>query len=80
METHFRTIAKTISWRVVGTLITSGVAFSLTGEVKVAASLAMVDLIAKSVTYYIHERLWNRVRHGYSPVAESSKRRQDVAA
>lgn len=66
MESHVRTFAKTISWRVLGTLITSGVAFGITGEMKIAASLAVVDLLAKTVTYYIHERLWNCVKHGYT--------------
>jgi hypothetical protein len=43
MDTHRRTILKTISWRVVATLITGVVAFVVTGRVDMAITVGLGD-------------------------------------
>jgi uncharacterized membrane protein len=64
MENHKRTIAKTASWRVLATLITTFVAWMLTGELRFAATVGALDTVAKLVMYYVHERAWNRIDYG----------------
>lgn len=64
METHLRTLAKTFSWRLWATLITTVVAWIITGEMIVAATVGVVDTLVKLFAYYIHERLWNKVHVG----------------
>ena len=63
-EKPLRSIAKAISWRVIGTLDTLIVSYLLTGEVAVAASIASIDFVTKMFLYFFHERLWNKINWG----------------
>lgn len=65
METQLRTIAKTISWRILGTLLTSMIAWILSGDKLIGLSIGMLDCLVKIVVYYSHERLWNKIDFGY---------------
>lgn len=64
MESRRRSIAKTISWRVVATFVTAGIVYVLTGEWKAAMSIGGLDTLVKLGVYYAHERAWARVRYG----------------
>ncbi|MFC1603876.1 DUF2061 domain-containing protein [Planctomycetota bacterium] len=64
METHFRTIMKTLSWRFIATLITFAVAWIVTGELTFAAEIGIADTLIKLWAYYLHERTWMRVAFG----------------
>lgn len=63
-EKPVRSIAKALSWRVVGTLDTLVVSYLLTGKITLAASIASVDFLTKLILYFFHERIWNRVKWG----------------
>lgn len=63
-EKPIRSVAKALSWRVVGTLDTLIVSYILTGQISVAASIASVDFLTKMVLYFFHERIWNAVKWG----------------
>ncbi len=63
-EKPIRSIAKAISWRVIGTLDTLLISYFLTGEVAIAASIASIDFITKMFLYFFHERLWNKINWG----------------
>ena len=64
MESHGRSIAKAVTWRIGGLLVTSLVVWTLTGQVALAASIALLDTLIKVGAFYIHERLWLRIRFG----------------
>jgi uncharacterized membrane protein len=64
METHARTIIKSLTWRVCGFLITMTTAWLITGRVGVAASIGLVDTGVKIISYYFHDRLWLKVQFG----------------
>ena len=59
-DSNTKTLMKTVSWRVVGTIDTMLIAFFLTGEVTVAISIGSVEVFTKLVLYYVHERVWNK--------------------
>ncbi|UKN01767.1 DUF2061 domain-containing protein [Paracrocinitomix mangrovi] len=59
-DSTVKTILKTVSWRVVGTVDTMVIAFFLTGEVTIAVSIGSVEVFTKMILYYIHERVWNK--------------------
>lgn len=63
-EKPVRSIAKAISWRIVGTLDTILVAWFLTGEVKTALAIGSVEVITKMLLYFGHERIWNKINFG----------------
>ncbi|WP_394342988.1 DUF2061 domain-containing protein [Seonamhaeicola aphaedonensis] len=63
-EKPIRSVAKALSWRVVGTLDTLLVSYILTGRISLAASIASVDFVTKLILYFFHERLWNVIKWG----------------
>lgn len=64
METTQRSLAKSISWRILATIITAAIAFLLTGKVEFAAKIGLADTSIKFFVYLWHERLWNRIPFG----------------
>jgi uncharacterized membrane protein len=64
LETPKRSIAKTISWRVVATIITGGVTYFLTGRFDFAVTVGLADTLVKFFVYYVHERMWTRILYG----------------
>ncbi len=56
-----KSILKSVSWRIVGTLDTILISFIITGKVSVAISIGTVEVITKTILYYFHERLWARI-------------------
>lgn len=63
-ERPFRSIAKALSWRVVGTIDTLIVSYFLTGRIGLATSIASVDFLTKLLLYFFHERIWNKIKWG----------------
>lgn len=55
-----RHLAKTVTWRIVGTLDTFVFAFHLTGDINTSLSLSGYTVITKMIWYYFHERAWFR--------------------
>ena len=55
-----RSLLKTISWRVIGTLDTIIISYLITGTIVNALSIGGAELISKMVLYFLHERMWNR--------------------
>jgi uncharacterized membrane protein len=53
-----RHIAKTISYRIVSTVIGFLLMWLISGSVKVGAAFGVAELIYKPIQYYIHERVW----------------------
>lgn len=63
-DKHIRSIAKAISWRVTGTFDTILLSFLITGKIKLAVSIGLAELLTKSVLYFLHERVWNKLNFG----------------
>ena len=59
-----RSILKTISWRIVGTLDTIALGWFITGDPTVGLKVGGLELITKFILYYIHERLWIKNKYG----------------
>ena len=53
-----RHIAKTISYRIVSTVIGFGIMWAVTGSVKIGAAFGVAELVYKPIQYYLHERIW----------------------
>lgn len=64
--TRRRSIAKTISWRVLGSLDTMVLGYIFTGSFAIAGSIASAEVLTKIVLYYFHERGWAHIKWGYS--------------
>lgn len=59
-----RSLAKTISWRTVGTFDTILISFLLTGRLAIAFSIGAIELVTKMFLYFFHERAWNNIKWG----------------
>ena len=53
-----RHIAKTISWRIVGTADTMLLSWLITGSFEAGLQIGVADVTTKLVLYYLHERAW----------------------
>lgn len=69
-DNHYRSMAKSISWRVTGTIDTMVISFLITGHLKWALGIGAVELFTKMFLYYIHERIWNRISFGRPKAGE----------
>ena len=59
-----RSILKTISWRIIGTLDTLVITYFITGTIKMALSIGFIEFFSKMLLYFFHERAWNKIKLG----------------
>ena len=60
-----RHIAKTISYRILSTLIGFLLMWLISGSIKVGAAFGVAELIYKPIQYYIQERVWYKwIKYG----------------
>ncbi len=59
-----RSLAKTISWRIIGTLDTVLISWLITGTLALAFSIGAIELITKMALYFFHERAWATIKWG----------------
>ena len=73
LESRRRSLAKALTWRVVACLITTGVAWAISGKATVGLEVGVLDSLVKIGAYYLHERAWIRARFGSrrGPTAEA---------
>ena len=61
VDTQKRTIIKTMTWRITASLTTFIIAWILTGDLLIGASIGTIEAIAKIFLYYFHERIWTNI-------------------
>ena len=60
-DTQKRSILKTLTWRITASLTTFLIAWLLTGDLLIGASIGSIEAIVKIFLYYFHERIWNNI-------------------
>jgi uncharacterized membrane protein len=60
----YRHIAKTISWRVLGTLDTIFLSYLITGDLSLATAIGGFEIFTKMILYFLHERVWYKIPFG----------------
>ena len=63
-DSKFRSLVKTLSWRVTGSAATFLIAWGIGGNLAIAGTIAMIQIVANTLLYYLHERVWNIVTWG----------------
>lgn len=66
LESRKRHIAKTVTWRLVGTLDTMTLAWIVTGNPLTGLKIGFAEVVTKMILYYFHERVWYKVNFGLS--------------
>ena len=59
-----RHVAKTITWRLLGSLDTLLLATFFSGSLETGGWIAITEVITKTILYYFHERVWGCVKWG----------------
>lgn len=60
-----RHIAKTISYRIVSTLVGFLLMWWISGSIKVGAAFGVAELVYKPIQYFLHERFWYKfIKYG----------------
>lgn len=62
--TNWRHVAKTVSWRIIGTIDTMILAWLISGDPLVGLKVGLVEVITKMLLYYLHEKVWYRSNYG----------------
>lgn len=60
-ETYKRSAVKSISWRILATLVTMMLVWVFTGQPELALSIGVLETLIKMAVYYAHERTWNKI-------------------
>jgi len=64
---HRRSIVKAVSYRVFATSVVVAIAFVFTGELGSSAKIGLSAAVAKTLLYYLWERLWTAIDWGTEP-------------
>lgn len=73
-----RHIAKTITWRIVGTIDTMIIGWLMTGNVITGLKIGGIEVVTKMILYYLHERMWFKINLGlpHRKTDEKSKKKK----
>jgi len=63
-ESNIRSIIKTITWRITGSLATFLISYWITGNLTMSGTIAIIQITANTILYYLHERVWNKIGWG----------------
>lgn len=58
LEGHWKSVAKAISWRMVGAVDTFVLSWLVTGHIGMASAVCGFEVMTKTALYYGHERAW----------------------
>ena len=57
-DSHKRPFLKTMSWRVLATIITGIVVYLYTGKIGESSKITLTAAVILTIVYYLHERFW----------------------
>jgi uncharacterized membrane protein len=79
VDKPIKSIMKSVSWRILGTIDTMIISYFITGRVTIAISIGSVEVITKTILYYFHERLWAHIhRIKLNLLVKSDERKYEI--
>ena len=63
-ESKTRSALKAISYRVLIIILDFTVIYLMTGDTSIAIGFMIISNLYTTVAYFIHERVWNRIKWG----------------
>jgi uncharacterized membrane protein len=61
IKSRKRHLAKTITWRILGSIDTMIIGWVVSGDPLIGLSIGGTEVLTKMVLYYTHERVWFRI-------------------
>jgi adenylylsulfate kinase len=69
-----RHLAKTVTWRVIGTIDTMILAWIISGNPMTGFKIGAAEIVTKMLLYYFHERIWYKLNFGLDRRLERQER------
>ena len=63
-QTKTRALLKALLWTLLGLIVMILVGFTLTGSLETGGKMAIINSAIGMVTYFLYERLWDRIKWG----------------
>ncbi len=73
-ETYERHIAKSITWRIVGTIDTILLSWLITENPYTGLKIGFSEVVTKMLLYFLHERIWFKIKAGVTKHGDNRKR------
>lgn len=51
-------LLKSISWRIIASIIAFSIIFLVTGSVVLGGTISLIDIFIKIIAFYFHEKAW----------------------
>ena len=64
VESHYRSIVKAVSYRILGSATTALIFYVLTRQGSLSLGAGGLDMVLKIGVYFVHERVWNHINFG----------------
>jgi uncharacterized membrane protein len=68
MTCNKKTLAKTLSWRLISSATTFTIAYMIDGTIKKAGMIVAIDTVIKTLFYYLHERAWENQKRCFQNI------------
>ena len=65
-----RVLFKMVSWKLIAVSLSMAVTFYVSGSLKIALKLGPIDFGIKTLSFYLHEKLWDSIEYGRKVEAE----------
>lgn len=75
-DSRVRHLAKTITWRVIGTIDTVILAWVISGDPATGFKIGAAEVVTKMILYYFHERAWYKINFGLDRRKERKDRQE----
>ena len=59
-----RHLLKSVTWRIIASVVSFLIGWSVTGDVSIGITVGVVDVVVKFILYYFHERIWYKSKFG----------------
>ena len=59
-----RHLLKSVTWRIIASVVSFLIGWSVTGDVSIGITVGVVDVVVKFILYYFHERMWYKSKFG----------------
>ena len=74
-QSHKRHIAKSITWRIIGTIDTILLSWFITGDAFTGLKIGFAEVVTKMLLYYLHERAWYKINLSNNGILRVSRKR-----
>ena len=74
IETIGRSVLKTVSYEIIILILNFAVVFYITGSWKIALGFAVISSIYTMASYFIHDRIWDKIKWGKKDFTFANKK------